>query len=308
MLNEGASSHAADRLLDAIASKRSPVCVGLDPVLEKMPKAIARVLDESQHYTQANVAPACVLERFCIGVIGAIAPFVPCVKIQSACFERYGSAGSSALRVIVAECRKQNLQVILDAKRGDIGVTAEHYASAAFDPIDDTLRGACADWLTINSYLGDDAMTPFLRPGHGAFALVRTSNPGGDVIQSLRLDDGRTVAQAVGEIVARVGSSHVGMRGYSSLGAVVGATKCDDAAALRKIMPQQVFLVPGYGAQGGGVDDVLPCFNPDGTGAIVTASRSVIYAFRADDPSWTESVGHAAAKFADEIGRAVGMR
>jgi orotidine-5'-phosphate decarboxylase len=204
--------------------------------------------------------------------------------------------------------RKQRLQVILDAKRGDIGVTAEHYASAVFDPIDDPSHNAHADWLTINSYLGDDAMTPFLRPNHGAFALVRTSNPGGDAVQNLRLDDGRTVAQAIGEIVARVGSGRIGASGYSSIGAVVGATKRDDAAALRKIMPQQVFLVPGYGAQGGGVDDVLPCFNPDGTGAIVTASRSVIYAFRPDDPRWGESVGQAAAKFADEIGRAVGMR
>jgi orotidine-5'-phosphate decarboxylase len=303
-----ATSHAADRLLDAIASKRSPVCVGLDPVLEKLPKTVARLLAESEHQGQANVARSSAIQRFCSEVIGAISSFVPCVKIQSACFERYGSAGTSALLAVVAECRKQRLQVILDAKRGDIGVTAEHYASAVFDPIDDPSHNAHADWLTINSYLGDDAMTPFLRPNHGAFALVRTSNPGGDAVQNLRLDDGRTVAQAIGEIVARVGSGRIGASGYSSIGAVVGATKRDDAAALRKIMPQQVFLVPGYGAQGGGVDDVLPCFNPDGTGAIVTASRSVIYAFRPDDPRWGESVGQAAAKFADEIGRAVGMR
>jgi orotidine-5'-phosphate decarboxylase len=109
-------------------------------------------------------------------------------------------------------------------------------------------------------------------------------------------------------LIASIGAKYVGERGYSSLGAVVGATKRDDAKRLREIMPLQLFLVPGYGAQGGGVDDVLPCFKSDGTGAIVTASRSVIYAFKQDDPKWMDSVADAAAKFADEVGRAVGMR
>jgi orotidine-5'-phosphate decarboxylase len=138
--------------------------------------------------------------------------------------------------------------------------------------------------------------------------LVRTSNPGGDAIQNLQLKDGRTVSQAVGELIAHIGSQHIGTRGYSSLGAVVGATKREDAARLRQIMPQQMFLVPGYGAQGAGLDDVLPCFKPDGAGAIITASRSVIYAFKQDDPHWINSVADAAAKFAEEIGRAVGLR
>jgi orotidine-5'-phosphate decarboxylase len=109
-------------------------------------------------------------------------------------------------------------------------------------------------------------------------------------------------------MVARVGADCVGGGGYSSLGAVVGATKPHDAKRLRELMPQQMFLVPGYGAQGGGIDDVLPCFKSDGGGAIITASRSVIYAFKPDDPKWMDSVADAAAKFADEVGRAVGMR
>ncbi|MFM9170683.1 MAG: orotidine-5'-phosphate decarboxylase [Phycisphaerales bacterium] len=151
-------------------------------------------------------------------------------------------------------------------------------------------------------------MTPFLAPGHGAFALVRTSNPSGDVLQSLRLADGRTVSEAVADLVAAAGATNVGAGGFSALGAVVGATKRADAAALRARMPAQLFLVPGYGAQGGGVDDVLPCFHADGRGAIVTASRSVIYAFDAGERDWTGAVRRAAERFRDEISAGLGVR
>jgi orotidine-5'-phosphate decarboxylase len=303
------ATHAADRLLTAIEQKRSPVCVGLDPVLEKTPQAMQHMLRqfEDTGFDDA-VFPARCLYEFCKEVLGAVAPHVPCVKVQSACFERFGEAGVSIIHRVASRARRLGLQVILDAKRGDIGVTAEHYAASAFAPAGDPMKNSAADWLTINSYLGEDGITPFLQPDHGAFALVRTSNPSGDAIQNLVLKDGRTVAHAVAELVSTIGSNHVGTRGYSSLGAVVGATKREDAVSLRRIMPQQVFLVPGYGAQGGGIDDVLPCFNTDGTGAIVTASRSVIYAFKPDDPKWTEAVGEAAARFADDVSRAVGLR
>jgi len=282
----------------AIEEKRSPVCVGIDPVLERLP--------DNVHAVKPFPESVGRILGFSVAVIRAIAPFVPCVKIQSACFERLGMESSFALESALIGARKSGVQLILDAKRGDIGISAEHYAEAAF--ADDPMYARGADWLTINSYLGEDGITPFLRPGHGAFSLVRTSNPGGDEIQNLELKKGGTVSHAVGEMNARIGSRHIGDRGYSSLGAVVGATKPQDAKRLREIMPQQIFLVPGYGAQGGGIDDVLPCFKSDGTGAIVTASRSVIYAFKKDDPKWMDSVADAAAKFADEVGKAVGMR
>ena len=299
------STHVADRLLKAISQKRAPVCVGLDPVLDRIPGALLKA-DET--FLDQNVLAARGLYEFCKEVLGAITAHVPCVKIQSACFERYGESGVSMIRRLIARAHRLGLEVILDAKRGDIGISAEHYAAAAFEPGGDSAGGSAADWLTINSYLGEDGITPFLRQGYGAFALVRTSNPGGDSIQNLQLKDGRSVSYAVGDLIARIGSQHVGTHGYSSLGAVVGATKREDAAKLRQIMPQQMFLVPGYGAQGAGLEDVLPCFKPDGTGAIVTASRSVIYAFKQDDPHWINSVADAAAKFADDIGRAVGVR
>lgn len=286
----------------AIEAKRSPVCVGLDPVAERLPASFCAAA------RSAAAAPD-ALRDFCVEVIAAVAPHVPCIKFQSACFERYRYRGVLQSSYLIDACKGvSGLEVILDAKRGDIGVSAEHYAAAAFsDDLSEKFHRS-ADWLTVNTYLGEDGITPFLREGHGAFALVRTSNPGGDQVQNLALKDGRTVAQAVGEMVAHIGSKHVGSHGYSSLGAVVGATKSQDAQRLREIMPQQVFLVPGYGAQGAGIDDILHCFKPDGFGAIVTASRSVIYAFEPDDPKWADSVADAAATFADEVGRAVGMR
>ncbi len=168
-----------------------------------------------------------------MAVLDAVRGLAPAVKIQAACFERHGAEGYAALARTLAAAH-EGFQVILDWKRGDIGVSAEHYAQAS--------RAALAsDWTTVNSYLGTDGIEPFLQPGadehgHGAFALVRTSNPSGDALQSLRLQDGRTVSEAVADMVAAAGVLRLGSRGYSDLGAVVGATKRADAAALRTRM------------------------------------------------------------------------
>jgi orotidine-5'-phosphate decarboxylase len=304
-MNDGfsQSGHPGDRLLHSIAARRSPVCVGIDPVLERLPTSVRSNANETAAQIDA-------IGEYCSQLIRAVAPHVPCIKFQSACFERYSWLGVRKLRdLITTTASLANVEIILDAKRGDIGVTAEHYSADAFGRANCDMDISAFDWMTINSYLGEDGIKPFLDyAGHGAFALVRTSNPSGDEIQNLKLQDGRTVSHAVAEMIARIGSNQIGECGYSSLGAVVGVTKKHDAARLRQLMPQQIFLVPGYGAQGGGVQDVLPCFKPDGTGAIVTASRSVIYAFDPGDPKWYQSVDDAAAKFAEEIGRAVGMR
>ncbi|QNN22406.1 orotidine-5'-phosphate decarboxylase [Planctomycetales bacterium ZRK34] len=281
-------SHFADQLLESVAAKAAPVCVGLDPVLAKLPDPVRRAADSDLD----------AIATFSLGVVEAVAPHVPCVKIQSACYERFGEVGVAVYHRVAAMAREAGLLVIGDAKRGDIGVTAEHYAVAGLDPV---------DALTINSYFGRDGIEPFCKhadaTGKGLFALVRTSNPGGDAIQSLQLADGRTVAQAVGALMAELGEPYVGDSGYSLLGAVVGATKPGDAAALRKIMPKQIFLVPGFGAQGGGADDVRACFNTDGRGAIITASRSVIYAFAGGDAAqWQSSVQQAAVDLCQQVG------
>ena len=281
--------HASDQLLHAIDLAGAPVCVGLDPVLERLPRSL-----------QPGEPPVARIEAFCARIIEAVSGVAPAVKPQSACFERYGHDGVAALERIIAMAHSAGLVVILDAKRGDIGVSAEHYASAAFAP------PAPAHWITVNSYLGADGITPFLRDGHGAFALVRTSNPGGDALQNLKLADGRTVAAAVADLVAEIGASHMGDGGYSDLGAVVGATKGADIALLRQRMPHTIFLVPGYGAQGGSLNDILASFNPDRRGALINASRSIIYAFEPDDPSWIDAVRNAAVEMKGELGRGLG--
>ncbi len=293
--------HAADRLLAAIERAGSPVCVGIDPVVERLPAA----LQPADRSTNASVE-ACVgaIQSFSTAVLDAVAPHAGCVKLQSACFERYGSRGVEALQAVVIEARQRDLQVVLDAKRGDISVSAEHYAHAAF--ADKPGQPGMADWLTINSYFGADGIVPFMKPGHGSFALVRTSNPSGDGVQSARLDDGRSVAELVAAMVAEVGAGFVGAGGYSALGAVVAATRPDEAAALRALMPQQILLVPGFGAQGGNADSVRPCFDSNGRGAIVTASRSVIYAFSPGQSDWTQSVAEAAAGFAEQVAAVAG--
>lgn len=279
------SVHPADRLLHAITLTGSPVCVGLDPVAEKMPAALA------------GKPNATALEEFGTGIIRALAGIVPCIKIQSACYERFGPDGMRALAHTLEVGRACGLVMILDGKRGDIGISAEHYAAAMF-------KQYAADWATVNPYLGMDGVTPFLAHG-GAFALVRTSNPGSDALQSLATAAGPTIAETVADLVARTGRTTLGSSGYSALGAVVGATKSHEAASLRRRMPEQIFLVPGFGAQGGTVDDILPCFHQDGRGALITASRSVIFATSSDPSDWLSPIQRAAETFASEVRGAV---
>lgn len=271
------------------------MCVGLDPVLECLPSVLSGTPTER-------------IEAWCGGVLEAVAEHTPAVKPQLACFERYGAKGYTVYERVVSHARSLGLIVIADGKRGDIGLSSAHYAAGM-------LTGEhAADALTVNAYLGADGLEPFAdaaqQAGAGLFALVRTSNPGGDALQGLSLADGRTVSQAVAQIVADLGASkpgYVGGSGYSLLGAVVGATKPQDAAALRERMPQQLFLVPGFGAQGGKPEDVKACFKPDGTGAIITASRSVIYAHEKDTSvDWRTAVGKAAAEFNRQIASILG--
>lgn len=286
-------SHAADRLVAAVSSVGSPVCVGIDPVLERLPVCLAPSSNNSQ-------AAITAITSFAQGVLEAVCRIVPCVKFQSACFERYGHLGVKALELLIRQAKEQNLQVILDAKRGDIGISANHYAAAAFEQSPQR-----SDWITINSYFGRDGIEPFLRDGCGAFCLVRTSNPSSEQIQSQKLAGGETVAQQVALMVAEIGSDSLGESGYSSLGAVVGATKPAELAALRELMPQQIFLVPGFGAQGGTVEDIRPCFAADGKGALITASRSVIYAFDTNDVDWKSPITEAAKILANQIASVV---
>ncbi len=265
------ASHPADRLIAAVEHIGSPVCVGIDPVLSRLPPALSRDVEG--------------VGVFCKGIIDAVAGQVAAVKFQSACFEALGWKAMSVLTELRELAHRQGLQVILDAKRNDIGISAGHYAAAA------TADGAPCDWITVNPWLGEDGIVPFLEAGLGVFALVRTSNPSGDSVQAQQLTDGRSVAESVADLVADLGRSWLGKRGYSALGAVVGATKTDEVAALRSRMPHQFFLMPGFGAQGGTPQDVVPALGTDGFGALVTASRSVIYA---EGEDWQQAIADAA--------------
>ena len=217
-------THPADHLIDRVTTLAAPVCVGIDPVMERLPRSI----------TAAGGGEPQAIGAFAIAVCDAVAAHVPCVKFQSACFERYGSRGVAALEQAMQHARELGLIVILDAKRGDIGISAQHYAAAAFE------QPTCsADWATVSPYLGTDSIEPFLERG-GVFALVRTSNPSGDAVQRVTLGTGETMAEHVARVMAQTGAAYVGASGYSALGAVVGATKADEIAALRAAMPQQV--------------------------------------------------------------------
>lgn len=298
------AEHFADRLLTRIEEKGAAVCVGIDPVYDRLPEEIRT----DRHFNDPSdpeVAADAIYE-FCVEVLRAVGPHVPCVKFQSACFERYRAAGLEILYSLIEEAHVQGLEVILDAKRGDIGTSAAHYAAGCLGSVDWDEEGLRSpDSLTVNPYLGLDSLEPLVKvaaaEGRGLFALVRTSNPGGDALQSLRLEDGRCVSDAVADIVNEAGAATIGNRGYAAVGAVVGATKPDDAARLRQRMPQAIFLVPGFGAQGGTAEDVKPCFNADGYGALITASRSITYAFEGKSEAWSDSIATAALVMKEEI-------
>ena len=296
------NAHFADKFFELASLKGAPVCVGIDPVFERMPSELigsATTPDDDQH-------AADVFEKYALALLESVAPYTPVVKPQLACFERYHTPGYAAYHRIVQAARSLGLLVIADGKRGDIGTSSAHYAAGLLS------SPYGADALTVNAYLGMDGIEPFAKlaaeQGKGLFALVRNSNPGSDAIQSLKLQDGRTVAEMVADNVADFGSSeksYLGQSNYSLLGAVVGATKPEDAIELRKRMAKQLFLVPGFGAQGGTADDVRNCFNEDGAGAIITASRSVIYAYLNKDGSqesdWKSAVAAGAKDLNDQI-------
>jgi orotidine-5'-phosphate decarboxylase len=282
----------ADRLLEAIKDKNAPVCVGLDPIYTRLPAEITGHRDMNDE-GDSQAALDAVLE-FSRRVIRLIAPLVPAVKINSAFFERYYWEGIEAYFELIQEASSAGLFVIGDSKRGDIGSTAQLYAQSALADPDfedlDNLVGP--DAVTVSSYLGLDGLQPFIDTAReeqkGLFALVRTSNPSADVLQNARLESGATVAEHVAALVAEWAAQDglVGENGYSALGAVVATRQGDQAARFRELMPQSLFLVPGYGAQGGAAADFAPYFKPDGTGALIAASRSVIFAY--EDPRYYE--------------------
>jgi orotidine-5'-phosphate decarboxylase len=267
-----AAGHFADRLAAAVERKGAPLCVGLDPDPALMPDGL-RVVD------------------FCRGIVDAVADVAVAVKPQSAFFEAQGATGWAALFEVCQYAREAGLLVVVDAKRGDVPSTARAYA-AAFAPL--------ADAVTVNPYPGRDSLEPFLaHEGLGVFALVKTSNPGSADIQDLPQADGRPLWQHVAGLVDGWGSDRLGASGLSSVGAVVGATHAELLDTVRDLLPRAVLLLPGVGAQGARPEQLAAAFAAGPASAIVSASRSVLYAD--GGVHWQEAAATEAARLADEL-------
>ncbi|MFA6000663.1 MAG: orotidine-5'-phosphate decarboxylase [Thermoleophilia bacterium] len=302
------TSNFADRLSAAILGKQSQVCVGLDPRIDRMPKHLLeryRALEPSGCGCGRKEAAAC-LEEFCADVIDAVAPHAVAVKLQLACFEQYSAPGFRAFRHLVKKASKAGLIVIADAKRGDIGISAGAYSSAflgAPDGLDGRLNSLEIDALTVNPLFGGDGIEPFINDcgkyGKGIFILVRTSNAGAAQLQDLRLESGELWHEHLAGMVDGWGRDLIGKEGYSSVGAVVGATEPVALARLRALLPKAILLLPGYGAQGAGPAEVAPAFDSRGLGALVTASRSIIYAGSGED--YAGAAGKAAARMRAQL-------
>lgn len=288
-----------DRLADAVRRTGTALCVGLDPRWESLPKVV-----RDRH---PPTRPDAALADFSFRVLELVRPHCGVVKPQAAFYELFGPHGMTVLKEVLAAARQMGFVTVLDAKRGDIASTAQAYADAAFCGY--TVDGHRhrvwdADALTVNPYLGEDAVEPFVSAAakgkRGLFVLVRTSNPGAGLFQDL-VCDGKPVYRHVAEAVARWNAGSLGACGLGAVGAVVGATHPKELAELRAALPDTWLLVPGYGAQGGTAADVRAALRPDGLGAIVNSSRGVTFPFHPDDPQWEAKVVDAAKAAATEL-------
>ncbi len=298
----------ADRLVEAVERKGSCLVVGIDPVPDRFPQEIkdqvAKIGGGHGGREWPTARSAAAIGLFGREVIQAVAPSAVAVKPNCAFFERFGPRGWEVLLEICRSAREAGLLVIVDAKRSDLQSTAEAYADALLGDLPDTV-GPLADAVTLNAYMGTDGVRPFLarakEGGKGLFVLVRTSNPSAAEIQD-QDSGGRPLYLKVAELVHRWGEELVGESGLSSVGAVVGATAPRQAAEIRAVLPRAVFLVPGYGAQGAGAEEVRPHFLPGGRGAVVNASRSVIFAYQKNpDRPWREAIAQAAARSREDL-------
>ncbi|MEK6676378.1 MAG: orotidine-5'-phosphate decarboxylase [Planctomycetota bacterium] len=299
-------NHFADRLLHAIQKTRAPVCVGIDPVLDRIPDEL---LQEHGVHLDSTGQPLKGTSLDSVGkafkvfgreVIHLIADLVPACKLNIAFFEPYFDVGVRTYFELIREARQAGLLVIGDIKRSDIDHSAAQYALAHLGSSSTFFADASSfaepDAVTINAYLGSDGIAPFVdvakKEGRGVFALVQTSNRSAEQLQGLKLSDGRRVVRALADYVNEWSSAAgmIGESGFSLLGAVVAPQDRPGTMELRKAMPACIFLVPGFGFQGRSAEDVAACFRNDGTGAIVNASRSIIHAYR--DSKYRDQYGN----------------
>ena len=297
-----------DKLIERIKELDNPTVAGIDTGFDYLPD------DMKNGVKDFKSASAAVLE-FNKRIIDNICDIVPCVKVQIAYYEMYGLDGMRTFAETVKYAGKKGMLVMTDAKRNDIGATAECYAKAYLGETavgDKTYTAFDSDFLTVNGYLGSDGIKPFLgwmqKRDKGIFVLVKTSNKSSGELQDLKLENGKTVYEYMGSLVEEWGKDCIGKYGYSAVGAVVGATHPAQAEILRKEMPHTFFLIPGYGAQGGTADDLKVCFNKDGLGGIVNSSRGILCAYRQEKyagRSYYEAARQACIDMKNDLNRAI---
>ena len=287
--------NAADRLAKAIERTKNPTAMGLDTQVGHLPAEFKPLTD--------SVADICAaIVKYNHALIDGMADLVGCVKVQAAYYEMYGIEGMKAFANTLAYAREKGYVTIADCKRNDIGATAGAYVKAYLDPKGEFF----CDFVTVNAYLGIDGIKPFVDMGKengcGIYALVRTSNPSGAQLQDLDAADGRKIYEVMADFVSEWGADVIGECGYSSVGAVVGATWPQQSTLLRARMPHTPFLVPGYGAQGATGKDLAGCFDANGGGAVVNASRSLLCAHqKKPEMGWLEAVRTEAIRMREDI-------
>ena len=272
-----------NKLTAKIQKTKAPIVVGLDPMLNYIPKHIQEKAFKEFGETLEGAAEA--IWQFNKEIVDKTYDLIPAVKPQIAMYEQFGTPGIMAFKKTVDYCKSKDLVVIGDIKRGDIGSTSAAYATGHIGKVQigaNKIAPFDEDFVTLNPYMGADSITPFIdvckEEKKGLFILVKTSNPSSGDFQDQMVGD-RPVYELVGEKVAQWGETCMG-DDYSYVGAVVGATYPEMGKTLRKIMPKAYILVPGYGAQGGQGKDLVHFFNEDGLGAIVNSSRGIIAAYK----------------------------
>lgn len=298
-----------DRLIDGIIKTQNPTVAGLDPKLDYIPTYIKK--EAYAKYGKTLEGAANALLSFNKALIDALCDIVPAIKPQAAYYEMYGYHGIKTLFETITYAKEKGMFVITDGKRNDIGTTMEAYATAHLGEtdIDGTACEAFgADALTVNGYLGTDGIKPLLKicsdKDKGIFVLVKTSNPSSGELQDKELAGGETIYYAMGNMCEEWGSELCGKYGYSAVGSVVGATYPEQLGELRAALPHTFFLVPGYGAQGGGAKDVAPAFGKNGLGAIINSSRGIMCAYKkegCDEKEFAAAARREAIRMRDEI-------
>jgi len=289
------ANHFGDRLRQAVKAKKTALIVGLDPVYTRLPDSIRRHRQMNDEFDAAAAVDA-ILD-FCTQTLRVVAPMVPAVKINMAFFEKYLGEGLEAYYALLAEAEALGVETIGDVKRGDVGHTAEEYASAHL--VNSELAGledtVMADAITINGFAGADGIRPFAdvanQQGKGVFVWVRSSNPSAAALQDFAGPDGQRWYQRLAEIVAEIAceKDRIGTSKTSNVGMIVGGTSPAEAADLRDRYDKIWFLVPGYGSQGASGEYCIRFCKADGTGALIAASRSIIYAY--ERPQYREAFG-----------------